>query len=149
MDFVDDIDLVLTLTRRKGDLVTQVAHIIDAGIRRGVDLDQVEKTALINAYTGRALVAGASFRVLVGAVVRLGQQSGGRRLAGAARPAEKIGVTDAPALQGITQRARDMFLPDHFIEQRWSPLELERLFRHGATPPNRESSTSVRPQQPQ
>ncbi len=92
---VDDVDLVLPFAGRKGDLVTQLTHVVHASVGGGVDLDQVQVAGLVDGNTVSALVAGPLRRVLVQAVDRLGQQAGGGGLAGAARPAEQVSVADA------------------------------------------------------
>ena len=63
MHFVDDVDFVLPLAGREGDLVAQVAHVVDAGMGRRVDLDQVEVAPFVDGDAGGALVAGAAVNV--------------------------------------------------------------------------------------
>ena len=47
MDFVDDEDLVAVADRTDGEAVDDhVAHVVDAGVRGGVDLEHVEVAAL-------------------------------------------------------------------------------------------------------
>ena len=45
MHFVDDIDLVAAFAGREGDFIAQVAHIVDAGVRGRVYLDQDPESA--------------------------------------------------------------------------------------------------------
>ncbi len=93
--FVDDIDLVTPLVGGKVDLVAQVAHVVDAGVGGGVDLDQVQEAPLEDGLAVRALAAGTGSQVIVQAVDRLGQDARQGGLAGAARPGEQVGVRPA------------------------------------------------------
>ena len=93
--FVEDVDLVLALDRGEGDLVADVADVVDAAVAGGVHLDDVEGGAGADGDAAVALAAGVGGRSL-DAVERLGQQLGGRGLARAAGAREKIGVADLP-----------------------------------------------------
>ena len=59
VDFVDDVDFVAPLVGGKIDLIAQVAHIFDAGVGGGVDLDQVQEAALVDRLAVLAFVARA------------------------------------------------------------------------------------------
>jgi hypothetical protein len=64
-----------------------------------------------------ALAAGIRCRGVTCLTIQaLGQDAGGAGLAGAARAAEQIGVCDAAGGDRLLQRARDVVLPDEFIE---------------------------------
>ena len=65
------------------------------------------------------------------AVERLGQQPGGGRLAGAARPGEQVGVHRAPAADRVAQRAYDMLLTDDLVPGAWPPAKVQRLGHEG------------------
>ena len=43
MNLVDNIDFHFSLSRREVDFIAQVADIVYAGIRSGVDFDNIEK----------------------------------------------------------------------------------------------------------
>ena len=78
-------------------------------------LDQIEETVLIDGSADRAFVA----RVLFGfgdAVDRLRKDARGGSLAGAARPREEVGVSDASHRQSILERARHVFLAVDLVE---------------------------------
>src|SRR6185503_13311765 len=69
----------------------------------------------------------------VGAVERLGQEPGGRRLAGAPRPREQVGVPDPPVAHGVPERGGDVLLPHQLGEPLWAVLAVQRLVGHGPT----------------
>jgi hypothetical protein len=121
MHLVNDVHLVLALVGRKSDALTQLAHVIDAGVRRGIDLDQVEEAALVDGLAVAAFIAGAHGRVVVQAVDGLGQQAGHRRLASAARPGEKVSVPHAPADQRIAQCVGHVLLPHDIFKCHRAP----------------------------
>ena len=99
-------------------VVDDVADVIDAGVAGGVDLDHVDVVAARDRHARIAFAAGLG-RGLVGilAVERLGEDAGHGRLADAARAAEEIRVGDAPGLDRLLQRLRNVILPDDFIER--------------------------------
>ena len=127
MDFIDDVDLKLALGRRKIDFVAQVAHIIHAGVGCGVNLDQVEKIALIDTLAVLAVVAGAPGRVFVQAVDRLGQQARHGRLASAARPGKEVSMPHPVGTDGILESLNDMFLSNHLVPQAGPPFSIKCL----------------------
>jgi len=85
MHFVNDVNLVFTICGRVIDSVTQVAHILDTGVRSSINFDQIQKTVFVHCQAMTAGVARPFSPVLVQAVHCLGQQPRSRRLAGAAR----------------------------------------------------------------
>ena len=88
LDLVEDEDLPAQVGGRVVDRARQVADVVDLVVRRGVDLEDVERPALTDSGAGRASVA--RFAVLeVRAVERLGDDPGHRGLAGAARSDEQ------------------------------------------------------------
>ena len=100
VDLVDDVDLEAAVDRREGDLVAQVADVVDAAVGGGVHLDDVERTCRrrwprSGGRRRRAWPSAASpARPASDAVERLGEDARGARLAGAARAGEEVGVGD-------------------------------------------------------
>jgi hypothetical protein len=58
--FVDDVDLVAAARRRVGGVLQQLAHLVDLGVGRGVDLDEVHEAAAVDFLAGAAGAAGWS-----------------------------------------------------------------------------------------
>ena len=90
-------------------VIQYLAHVVDAGIRRGVELDQVDKAPGINLRTRRAHAArrrrDAGF-----AIQALGEDARHRSLADAARAGKQIGMVQAVLRQRIGQRLHHMRL---------------------------------------
>ncbi len=130
MDLVDDVDLVAALGRREQHPADDLlAHVVDTGARRGVELVDVRVAPLGDLD---ALLAGA-----VGlrpwarlAEERLGQDPRGGGLAGAARSGEQVRVRDRAVGDRVSQRALDVLLPDDVVEGLRPVLAIQRLVRH-------------------
>ncbi len=96
MDLVDDEDLVAIADRPDGQAVDDhVADVVDAGVRRRVDLEHVEVAALGDLDAHVADAARFGRRALL-AVEGARQDAGGRRLADAAGAGEDEGLRQAP-----------------------------------------------------
>jgi hypothetical protein len=132
VDFIDDIDFIAPFAGRKSDFLAQIADIIDSGVRRRVDLDQIEIAPFIDRDARGAGVAWARIRVGMLAVDGFRQQARGCGFARPSGSAEKIGVPNAPGLERVAERAGDMLLSDHLIEQRRTPFQIQCLFGQGA-----------------
>ena len=105
----------------------QVAHVVDLALRRGVLLEQPVDDPPVG--DGDAVLALAA-RLAVDrrrAVEDLGEDAGGRRLAGAPRPAEQVGVADPAVAHGVAQRPGDVILAEHLVEPLRSVAAVERL----------------------
>jgi len=124
---VDDIDLIGALGGGKVDLLAQVAHVIDGGIRGGVDLDQVEEAPLVDGPAVRAGIARPVGGVWVEAVERLGQQAGGGGLSRAARASKQVGMPGMPGAHSIAQGLDHVFLGDNLIPPLRAPLAIVSL----------------------
>src|SRR5947209_6517453 len=77
----------------EGGAADEVAHGVDAVVRCGVELVDVERGTVTDLGAGLARVAGLAV-LDVAAVEGLGQDAGGGGLAGAAGAAEEVGVGD-------------------------------------------------------
>ena len=136
--FVDDEDLVLRGDGLELHGVHDRLHVLDLVVRGRVELGHVDGAAGgdLAAVLARAARLHA---VRVRAVEGLGEDARGRRLADAARADEEIGVRDAPARDGVAQRAHDVFLPHDVVERHRAVLERQRdvrgllLFFHAAS----------------
>ena len=108
---VDDVDLVRSERRRKIHFLSQIANLVDASVRGGVDLDQVERGPSGHLDARLALVARLRrIASAARAVQSLGEQPRGRSLTSSARTAEQIGVGDAARDDRALQRPRGSVL---------------------------------------
>ena len=97
---VDDVDLVATADRCEERLLPQLAGVIDAAVRGGVDLDHVDRARAVAGQLDAAvaLAARVGHRRLV-AVERPGQDPRRGGLAAPAGAGEEVGVVDPVARQ--------------------------------------------------
>ena len=116
--FVDDVGFVVAPRGPDGDVLPQLAHLVDAAIAGGVDLHHVD---ILPGRDRRAAVADVAGLAAdpAGAFKRLGIDAGGARLAHAAGAGEKIGMADPARLDRPRQASGDVFLADEFIEPLW------------------------------
>ena len=107
-----------------------LAHVVDAGMGGGVDLEHVDVAALGDLDAGVAARRTASAwgprtqlraRARMRAVVVLPQPRG---------PANTNAWAMPLALQGVAQRAGDGLLAQHVVERLGPPLPRERLVGH-------------------
>ena len=122
--FIDDVDLVAAFAGAKAHLVAQFADVVDAVVRRRVDLDQVDHAPFGDRVAGGAGIAGA-FAFRRGAVERLGQDARRTGLAGAAWPGEEIGVRNAVFAQRVAQGLGYMLLAHHLVKGLAAPFAIE------------------------
>src|SRR5690606_22083009 len=122
-------DLVSAPRRRVLRVVDQLAHVVDAGVARGIDLEQVHEAACVDLGAGTALAARLRGRSLL-AVERLGEDARDRRLADAARAGEQERMMQPPAVERVRERAHDVLLADQFGKATRAPLAREGLVRH-------------------
>ena len=127
--FVDHVDLVTRPGRRVLRGVEQLAHLVHAGVGRGIDLEQVDEAAGIDLRAGAALPAGLRGHALL-AVQAFRQNARQRRLAHATGPGEEVGVMQALLLQRVGQRPHDVLLPNEAGEVARPPLAGEHLIGH-------------------
>ena len=117
--FVYDVDLVACVDRRIARTAEQVAHVVDAGVGGGVELEHV---GMAPVRDGRAMDAGRVelhrwlMDVVRLVVQRASQQARRRRLADAAHAGEHEGMRDAAGPERIGERADHRLLPDKVLE---------------------------------
>ena len=109
---VDDVDLLATHRRGGRGPFAELACVLDAAVRRRVDLDDVQVLSLADGNALRADPAGLGRRAVF-AVDHLRQDPSGGRLAGPSGPAEQERVMKAVLADGAGQCPDDMFLPQH------------------------------------
>ena len=119
VDLVEDVDLLPRPLRRHAHRVAQLADVLDPVVGRRVDLDDVERTALLEGRARVARPARLGGRPLAQrrlAVDRLREDARRRRLADAARPAEQVRVGEPVACDRIAERLGDVLLRDEVVE---------------------------------
>ena len=123
MHLVDDIHTLFDRNRRKHGLLAQLADVINAVVRCGVDLDDVHDASVLDAEAGRALAAGIAVHGVL-AVERLGKYLRAGCLARATRSDEQIRVRGAACRYLIFKRFRYVLLPDDLIKGLRPPLTI-------------------------
>ncbi len=126
---VDEVHLVARAVRRVAGRLAQGAHLVDATVRGGVELDQVERTAALECLARDALVARLALDGRA-AVDGLREDAAGARLAGAARSGEQIGVRRRATRDRIAQRGGDRLLAHHVGEPLRPPLPVQDFLAH-------------------
>ena len=116
MHLVDDVDAVAADLGRDADLVGQGADVVDRVVGRGVELVDAVGTAFGEGTAGFALAARFKVGTGIAAVDGLGEDTGGARLADAARAAEQVGVGQLAPLDRVLERAGDIFLAQQRLE---------------------------------
>ena len=119
--FVDDEDLVAVARRAVADVFAQLAHLVDAAVRRRVDLDHVGGVVLRDLDAGRADAAGRNGRPL-DAVQAAGEDTRDCRFAGAALARQDVAMRDTALLNCVLEGGADMLLPDDAGEVMWPEL---------------------------
>ena len=115
MNFVDEVDLISAPRRRVLDVVQQIAGVIDFGIRRCVDLDEVNESSGINFAAGTTDAAGIRGNADL-AVEALGENARDRRLADAAGAGKQKRVVNPPGLERVRERPTHMLLSDELCK---------------------------------
>ena len=127
--FINEIHLVPARGRRVLYVIHQVPGFIHLGPRCRVDLDQINKAALVDTATGAALAAG--FGTDSGFTVEtLCQDTRQGRLAYPAGAGKQVGMVQPVGIQCVDQHFQNMVLPDHILEQARSPFSRENLVTH-------------------
>ena len=115
MNFINNINLIVSFRRRIGHLVNNFPNIVHTVIGRRIDFDDVHTDAGRNGLTGRALSAGTAVYGML-TVHRSGKNLGDGCFSRSSRPAEKVRVPDPPCLNLISQRRYNMFLPFYILK---------------------------------
>ena len=127
--FVDQIDLEAPTAWSVLHVVEQLTRVLDLGPARGVDLDQVDKTPLINLAAYRTRPARRRGDTCF-TVQAFGDDPRNGGLADAARTGKQIGVVQALTVQSVDQSLEHMGLADHFAERARTPFTCKNLITH-------------------
>ena len=127
---VDDVDLVPSLQWRKLDLFEQVSDLVHAVVGRGVHLDYVHIGRLQKRPAGVALPARRTVGERMFAIDCAGENLRRRRLSGASRAGEKIGVRNRTLANLVGESADDVLLPDHRGKRIGAIFAIQRNVSH-------------------
>ena len=136
VDLVDDVDLEARVRGRVRDVVTDRADLVDATVRRPVDLHDVDVLTPGDRLAHVARTARLSVSD-IGAVQRLRQDASHRGLAHAPAPGEEERVGDPILLQRIPQRRGYRVLAHDVLERLRSILPVVRLVAHASIAPGK------------
>ena len=127
--FVDQVDLVASDCRRVPRVVENLPHVVDAGVGRGVELEEVDEATGIDLGAGRADTArrGGNARH---AIEALGKDPRDRGLAHTAGAGQQIRVVNAAARQRIGERRHHVLLAGQLGERHRPPLARKDLVAH-------------------
>src|SRR6266700_1327334 len=103
MHFVDQIHLVASNGWRITGVIEDLAHVVDAGVRCGIELEQINKSPRVDIGAGRADTARRR-RDALDAVKALGKYSRNGGLAHSARTCQEIRVMQSTTLDCVRQR---------------------------------------------
>ena len=106
---VDQVHLVAAARWRILNVIEQITRVIHLRFGRRINLNQIDKTALVNLDAGAALTTGFRCDALL-AIQRLGQDTGDGRLANTACSGKKIRMMQPPRIEGIDQGLENMLL---------------------------------------
>ncbi|KAG1192207.1 hypothetical protein G6F35_013668 [Rhizopus arrhizus] len=129
--FVDQVDLELAARRHVLRVLDHLAHVIHAGVGRGVDLQQVDVTAGVDVQAGRALATRVGTGALL-AVQRLGEDTRDGGLAHATRTGEQERMVDPATVQRIAERTDHVFLAHQLGKTLRTPLAGKHEIGHQA-----------------
>ncbi len=152
---VDDEDAVARLGRREVGAVAQIAHVVHAVMRSGVELRDVQIAGAAGGErdAGIAHAAGRRGGALL-AVERAGHDARGGGLATAARAGKQVGVINTPRVERGGQGPGDLLLAYHLGEGCWTifPVKshdctvyrLARAGKAGRRPERRQERRGVK-----
>jgi hypothetical protein len=146
---VDDVDLVAALDRREEGSLPQIAGVVHTAVRRRVDLDHVDAAGTAARQVGARLAHPARLgdRAFL-AVDGTGEDPRTGGLSTPARSGEQVGMIDPVVAQRVTQRRRDMILPDHLSERLRAIPAIQRKGCFHARNPSAATRHFLRPRCP-
>ena len=133
MGLVDDIDPVFAHRRSEVGLVPEVPDIVHAVVAGGIDLQDIQHRAIINAPADFAFPAGVSV-LGIPAVERLGKDLGTGGLAGATASGKQIGMGRIARCYFALQCVGDMLLPDHIRKGSGTVFPIQRNMQSSLPP---------------
>ena len=143
MHLVEDVDLAAARRRCELGALAQVTCIVDAAMRRHVELDDIERGPRRDRGARLADTAGR-WRRPFGAVDGLGEDPCDRRLARPARTGEQVGVVEPVLGDRVGERADHRALTDDIGERAGPVAAVQRLVRHPTALPWERAPASLR-----
>jgi hypothetical protein len=114
MDFVDDIDFVVSFDWGVSHFLNEITDLVNAIIGSGVDLNDVWVIAVSDFLTVLAMVALMAKAFF--AVEGFGEKSRHGGFASSTRAGEKISVGHLSGREGVLERAHNWFLASDLFE---------------------------------
>ena len=127
--FVDEVDLVAASRGSVLDVVEQLAGVVDLGVRRRIDFDEVNEPSGINFAASAANAAGCR-RDAGFAIEAFGEDPRDGRLADTTGTCEQKRVMDAPGLERVRQRPAHVLLPDELCKFFGAPCPRQSGISH-------------------
>ncbi len=112
---VDEIHLVAARRRGVARVLDDLPHVIDAGVRSGVEFDEIRKSPGVDLRAGGACAAGGR-RDTRFAVERFRKDARDRGLADSPGAGEQVRLMQSARLECVRERAHDVFLAEQFGE---------------------------------
>jgi hypothetical protein len=128
VNLINDVNLEFA-ARREADVIAKFTNLINAIVARAVDLKHIKADPLRYLSAGVTDSARIDGRAL-DAVHSLGQNTGSRSFACAARADEKVSVSQALLLNGILQRSNNVILAENVVENLGSIFSRKDLVTH-------------------
>jgi hypothetical protein len=121
VDFVDDEDFESATGGKIFDILPELPDILDTGVGRPVDLENVHRITSSYLKAGRAGIAWLRSRTMF-ALEGFGENAGSARLPDASSPRKKKGMGNTAGLDCILQRPADMLLTDKILKCLGTPF---------------------------
>ena len=109
MNFIDDIDFVLSLIGFEPRLLDEITHIFYAIVARSIDLDTVEHDSILECMTIPTFMAGIPI-LKIRTIHSLRKDTLTGRFSRSARSMKEVGMSNSTSLEAISQYSRDVVL---------------------------------------
>ena len=130
MRFVDDENLVVIPGWAEANILTQLAHFVDAAIGGGVDFDHIDRIAL-NHFNTRGTFATGVGGWALNTVEATSHNAGYCRFASSALPGKNVAVGNPFLSDCVIERVFDMLLTNQLIKIAGTILAGDNLIGHG------------------
>ena len=133
MHLVDNIHLIAPLRRRILHFVNNLTDVVHTVIGRRVNFHDIHRRMRLYRLTHGTCPA-RTLRAWILAIHRFGKYFGNRRLTGASRPAEQIGMPDTICFYLVAERSHNMLLPFYIRKIFRTVFSIQSLIRHTSSP---------------
>ena len=127
--FIDNVHFLAAGGGKRPDRLLQRTDLLDAPVRCGIDLIDIETCARIDFPADLAAVAGIAFFQMF-TIHGFCENFCHTGLSRTARTGEEIGVRQPILLDGTLERDGNMLLPDHFTESAGTPFSIKCEIGH-------------------